>query len=455
MQKNFKILLIDDDPSLLESLADVLTLRGYSVDKATSGENGIKLLSGENHYNLALVDLLLPGKDGLEILKIIKDKFPKTSVIILTGHATIDSVVSAMKIGAVDYLEKPVKPEALILVVEKERQFQQLVDQNAYFMSELSRRYNIENIVGKSPVMLDVFEKLRAIASTESSVLITGESGTGKELIAHHIHYTSWRRNAPLIKVSCATLAPGVLESELFGHERGAFTGAVNSKPGRFEMADGGSLFLDEVGDIPLSFQTKLLRVLQSMEFERVGGRKQLKSDFRLISATNHNLKEDIEKEVFRKDLYYRLNVVEIEIPPLRSRKEDIPYLLNHFINIYSLKTNKRITKYSDEALEAMQNYRWPGNIREFKNVVERAFVYCNEDIIGLQHLPQYLQSGQGKSFDLSQIPIRSLEKMEKALIELCLWEAKDNKSLAAKKLEISRSTLHSKIKKYQIDKLE
>lgn len=449
----FKVLIVDDDPDLLESVADVLKQKGYSTAKADSGEKALGMISEESHYNLALVDLKLPGMNGMEVLKKLKEEFSEIAVIIITGHATIESAVNAMKLGAVDYLEKPVNPEELLLVVDKERKFQQLVNQNAYFMGELSRRYNIDNIIGNSSAMLEVFDKLEAVADSDSSLLITGESGTGKELIAHHCHYASSRKRGPLVKVSCATLSPGVFESELFGHERGAFTGAVRAKQGRFEMANGGSLFLDEVGDIPLSFQVKLLRVLQSMEFEKVGGTKPVKSNFRLISATNHDLRKDIESESFREDLYFRLNVVEIEIPPLRKRNEDIPLLLHHFIEIYSQKTNKRITRYADDALEVLQNYHWPGNIRELKNVVERAFVYCREEVIGIHHLPQHILSKSNGNLDLSRIPSRSLEEIEKELVNLCLSEAKGNRSHAAKMLGISRGTLHSKMKRYGLEK--
>jgi len=456
MPSRFKILLVDDDANLVESLADVLENKGYQAAKAYSGEAALQALRDDPTFDLAVVDLVLPQMNGLDLLNNIRsDLETPPAVVMITGYGSIDSAVKAMKLGAVDYLEKPVNPEALLFIIEKERDRQQLIDQNAYFMRELSERYRIENIIGLSPAMLEVFAKVKSIAASDAAILIVGESGTGKELIANHIHYSSARRKGPLIRVSCATLAPGVLESELFGHEKGAFTGATNAKPGRFELANDGTLFLDEVGDIPLPFQAKLMRVLQFMEFERVGGTKKLKSDFRIISATNHNLREDMRRDLFRRDLFFRLNTVEIDLPPLRERREDIPLLFNHFIQIYSRKMNKAIRGSSSELLPVLENYSWPGNVRELKNIVERALVYCKEDVIGIQHLPRYIYDPEPQGMDLSMLPARSLEEIEKRLVELCLWETKGNKSKAAQILGITRTTLLSKLKKHGISASE
>ncbi len=456
MRSPFKILLVDDDFNLMESLADVLETKGYQVGKANSGEAALKALHDDPTYNLAVVDLILPQMNGLDLLNNIRSGLETPlAVVMVTGYGSIDSAVKAMKLGAVDYLEKPINPETLLFVIEKERDRQQLIDQNAYFMRELSERYKIENIIGLSPTMLEIFSKVKSIAASDAAILIAGESGTGKELIANHIHYSSARQKGPLIRVSCATLASGVLESELFGHEKGAFTSAISAKPGRFELAHGGTLFLDEIGDIPLSFQAKLMRVLQFMEFERVGGTKKLKSDFRIISATNHDLREDIRKGLFRQDLFFRLNTIEIELPSLRERREDIPLLLNHFIQIYSRKMNKAIRGSSSELLPVLENYYWPGNVRELKNIVERAFVYCKEDMIGLQHLPRYIYDMEPQGMDLSKLPTRSLEEVEKRLVELCLWETRNNKSRAAQMLGITRTTLISKLKKHGISASE
>jgi two-component system, NtrC family, response regulator AtoC len=448
----FRILLVDDEADQLETLSDILEVRGYTVTGRKSGELALEAISEDLPCHLVIADLRLPGMDGLELVRRIQALPRPPAVIMITGHGSIDSAVKAMKLGALDYLEKPVNPEALLLQVQKAQERQTLVDQNAYFMHELAGRYHIENIIGRSPVMLEVFDKIRSLSASDASVLITGESGTGKELIANHLHYASARQKGPLVKVSCAALAPGVLESELFGHERGAFSGAISSRAGRFEQADGGTLFLDEMGDIPYSTQTKLLRVLQSGEFERVGGNRVLKSDFRLISATNHNLKDQIRKESFRQDLFYRMCVVEIGIPPLRSRREDIPQLVHHFIQIYREKTGKRIEVINEEAMAALGNYNWPGNVREMKNAIEAAFVYCDGEVIQVEHLPAQIHNKETTPADLSRLSIRSLDEVEKAMIELCMAEAKGNKTRAAEMLRITRSTLDSKISKHSLN---
>ncbi|TKJ38548.1 hypothetical protein CEE37_12340 [candidate division LCP-89 bacterium B3_LCP] len=445
----FRILLVDDDEGFLESMADNLEDRGYDVDKALSSEEALKILSKNDNYNLAIVDLCLPGMDGIGLLKRLNKKYVNIRVAMLTGHGTVTAAVDAMKLGAIDFLQKPLHPEKLLIFVQKECERQQLVDQNAYFMAELCKRNNIDNIIGTSPAMLEVFKQVRDISDADSTVLITGESGTGKELIANHIHYTSRRKDGPFIKFSCAVLAQGVLESELFGHERGSFTGAVKLRRGRFESAHKGTLFLDEIGDIPLTSQVKLLRVLQSTEFERVGQSKSIKSDFRLICATNHDLMEDIDNRTFREDLYYRIRVLEIILPPLRNRREEISILVNHFIKIYSHQTNKRIRGISDEAMSILVDYDWPGNVRELKNAIESATVYCKGDVIDTHHLPHLIHTPKIGTLNLSQLPTRSLAEIEKELIALCLQEVKGNKTKAAGMLGISRPTLYDKMKKH------
>jgi DNA-binding NtrC family response regulator len=447
----FRILLVDDDQSLLESMADSLIDRDYQVSKAASAEEALKILAKGADYDLAIIDLVLPGINGIDLLRKISGKYDEMRLIVITGHGSVATAVDAMKLGAIDYLEKPVNPHNLLMVVKREHERRQLVDQSAYFMAELSKQYNIENIVGGSPAMLKVFKKVKDISDSDSTVLITGESGTGKELIAHHVHYNSRRRTGPIVKVSCASLAQGVLESELFGHEKGSFTGAIRTKPGRFEMAHGGTLFLDEVGDIPLHAQAKLLRVLQTMEFERVGGTKQINTDFRLICATNQDLKQNVQEGIFREDFFYRINVIEIALPPLSERKDDIPILVNYFIELYSHQTNKGITGIHDEAMAMLNSYHWPGNVRELKNVIESASVYCQGAMIDLRHLPQHLQTAKVGTLNLSQLPTRSLIEIEKDMIALCLWEAEGNKAKAAEKLGISRPTLYDKLKKYNL----
>jgi DNA-binding NtrC family response regulator len=450
MKREFRILLVDDDRELCESLAAIIEQKGYVAETAFSAEEALQKLIADDGFNLVFLDLILPQMNGIEFLEQLQAKSEKRpAVIMITGHGSVESAVKAMKLGAADYLEKPVNPEEMFLLIAREIQRQKLLDQTAYFMKELSEKYSIENIVGRSPLMQEVFEKVRSVADTDVAVLITGESGTGKELLANHIHYSSSRRDGPLEKLSCASLAQGVIESELFGHEKGAYTGAECTKPGRFELAHNGTIFLDEVGDIPLPFQAKLLRVLQSREFERVGGVQKLTSDFRLITATNQNLQDNIRKGLFRRDLYYRINVMEIELPPLRKRKEDIPDLLAHFIRIYSEKTNKKVHGSAEGVLDALQSYDWPGNVREFKNVIERAFVYCRGNVIEMQHLPKFIHSGHAAPLDLSGLPTRSLQEVERSLIVLALDEARGNLTHAAKSLGIGRMTLRSKLKRY------
>jgi DNA-binding NtrC family response regulator len=453
MQTKFNVLVIDDDPTFLETAESILKIKGFGTSTAISGEKALAKISNEEKYHLVLLDLGLPDIHGLDLLEKIKEKHRELPVYIITGEEKIQMAVKAIKLGAEDYLVKPVKPEKLVALAEKEREHQQIIDQNAYFMSELSQRYNIENIVGQSRIMQDIFKRIEVVSDSDTTVLITGESGTGKELIANHIHYSSRRRSRPLVTVSCSALAPSVFESELFGYEKGAFTGAERTYIGRFELADGGTLFLDEIGDIPLQYQTKLLRVLQTKEFERVGGNKPISSDFRLIAATNHNLEEDVRKGLFREDLYYRLRVAEIVLPPLRQRKEDIPFLLKHFIDIYANKTNKCIVGSYDEVKDVFEAHDWPGNVRELKNVVERAFVYHQEKDIAIRHLPNYIHSSRSdQSIDLSHLPTRNLAEVEKALVELCMWESGGNKSKAAEMLGIMRSTLQGKLAKYDLE---
>jgi len=447
MYSEFRILLVDDEPEQLETLKDILHYSGYTVSVAESGKKALQLLAGEK-FHLAILDVVMPGMDGLALLERLRAEHKSVTALMLTGNGTVDTAVRAMKFGAADYLLKPVNPEELLLTIARERERRVLVDQNAYFMAELSRRYGLENFVGRSPAMEEVFEKICTVAATDAAVLITGESGTGKELVACHIHYSGDRQGGPFVPVNCADLAHGVVESELFGHERGAFTGAVTSRAGRFERADGGTLFLDEVSDIPFPFQAKLLRVLQSKQFERMGGARRLKSNFRLISATNRDLHEGIREGTFREDLFFRLNVVEIELPPLRRRREDIPPLVDRFVRLYSEEMNKRIVGVTPEALAALEAYDWPGNVRELKNAIERAIVYCRDDRIGLEHLPSQVFH-PARAIDVRQLPTRNLDAVEKALIELCLLETGGNRTQAAKLLGIQRGTLRDKMIRY------
>ena len=444
------ILIVDDDLELLESFNDVLEQNGCRVLKAESAEIAIEILGKSEDIDMAILDYKLPGMNGLALLKKLKEMSPDISVIMLTGYGTVENAVEAVKLGANDYLQKPFKPEELVLLIEKTIEYRKLQGKTRYLLDELSSKFKIENIVGQSKAMKEVFEKIRDVAESDSSVMIVGESGTGKELIARHIHYASLRKDQRLVSVSCAALAPGLIESELFGHEDGSFTGSKYSKTGRLMSADNGTLFLDEVGEIPLLYQKKLLRVLDSQTFEKVGSDKSIKSNFRLISATNHDLLKDIGDNTFRADLYYRLNVVEIRTPPLVERKEDIPLLLDHFLKLFTKKMNKKIKGFSSRALATLQKHDWPGNVRELKNLVERATVFCKDDMIDSQLLPLHIQ-GQA-DFNFSRLSTRSIQEVEKGLIAHVLWENDYNQKKSAEVLGISRSTLHSKIVRYQLE---
>ena len=434
---------------MLEVLSDVLVAEGHPVTPASGGFEALEKLEKGSGYDLVITDLKMPKMNGLELLESIKEKWPDIPVVILTAYGTVESAVEAIKKGAYDYILKPFKPSEIFGVIGRLLERKSLLEDNIYFQEELSKAYGFENIIGNSPAMREVFEKVETVAQTDSSVALSGESGTGKELIAHVIHFSSRRKEKRFMKVSCAAFAEGVLESELFGHEKGAFTSAISRKLGRFEMADGGTLFLDEIGDIPLSTQITLLRVLQTKEFERVGGTETIKVDVRLISASNQNLEEKIKEGAFREDLYYRLNVVPINIPPLRERREDIPILSNHFLQMFSKETNKRIDRISEKATELLLGYSWPGNVRELRNYIERAVVFCRSRVIEPQDLPPLLSDRRDRRGITLNLESKSLYEMEKNLIRNVLENTQWNLSRAASELHISRGTLYSKLKKY------
>ena len=453
MSDGLRILLVDDEVNMLEALGDILRSKGHAVSTATSGLEAIEQLQGSTPFDLIIADLKMPGMDGMELLERVKQACPWTMFVMLTGYGTIKNAIEAIKKGAYDYILKPFNPDEILQIVNRIVERKNLLESNIYFQEALSKNYHFDNIVGKAPAMQGIFERIKTIAPTNSSVLLTGESGTGKELLAHVIHYSSPRRNKPFIKVSCASLSDGVLESELFGHEKGAFTSAFAQRKGRFELADQGTLFLDQIGDIPLSTQAKLLRVLQAMEFERVGGTETIRVDVRLISATNQDLEKAIGEERFREDLFYRLNVVPIHIPPLRERKEDIPLVASHFLRIFSKEVHKSVDGISDEALNLMVSYRWPGNVRELRNYMERAVVLCETDVIQPTDLPPELRGAdEGKGFAL-RLSSKSLPEAERILIAKTLEETGWNLSKSAVLLRISRGTLYSKIKKYGLNK--
>ncbi len=386
MPRPAKILIVDDEVNLLEVLSDVLRKKGYLVATAQNGLEALEKLK-ERYFNIAIVDLKMPKMGGMELLEAMRERYPQTLVVILTGYATIKNAVDAMKKGAYDYLVKPFGPEEILLIVNKIMEEENLREENRFLWAELEKK---GEIITQNQEMRRLKDLIKQVARTEATVLVTGETGTGKELVARAIHQGSPRKRNLFVTVNCAALAEGVLESELFGHEKGAFTDAYIQKRGRFELADEGTLFLDEIRDIPLSTQVKLLRVLQEGEFERVGGEETIKVDARIIAATNQNLAQAIKEKRFREDLFYRLNVVSLDLPPLRERKEDIPLLAQYILKKYRV-TNRSVEGISKEALERLVSYPWPGNVRELENTLERAVILARGPLIEEEDLSLFL----------------------------------------------------------------
>jgi DNA-binding NtrC family response regulator len=394
-----RILVIDDEEIVCLSCQRILTEEGYEVQTRLNGPEGVRLLA-EEPFDAVIVDLKMPGMSGIEVLQAIKLDHPHIPVIMITGYATVESAVEAMKSGAFDYLPKPFTPDEVAVVVKKALEARSMMLENLYLRGEIQAKYGFENIIGTSKKMQEIYRLIAKVAPTNSTVLITGESGTGKELIARAIHYDSQRKDRQFVPVDCAVLSETLLESELFGHVKGSFTGAIVTKPGLFEVADGGSLFLDEIGNISLAMQSKLLRFIQEREFTPVGGTKLKKVDVRVIAATNSDLQEKIKEGSFREDLFYRLNIVPISLPPLRERKEDIPLLAMHFLKKYCQEMGKNPKAFSQMAMEILIRYPWPGNVRELENFVERAVVMTEEDTILPQHLPHSMgERSEGISF--------------------------------------------------------
>ncbi|MBI3183131.1 MAG: sigma-54-dependent Fis family transcriptional regulator [Myxococcales bacterium] len=456
-----KVLVLDDETNLRKVLAAMLRRNGYEVTVAADGEQGLAEFE-KNGADIVVTDLVMPKVGGMEVLRAVNSSRPDVPVIIITAHGTVDSAVEAIKLGAFDYITKPFDQAEIQSVVAK-----------AIKQHESAQRWVRDDgkarqaMVGDSPQMAEIFKVIDKVADTPSTVLITGESGTGKELIASALHDGSARREKPLIKINCAAIPKDLMESELFGYERGAFTGAVTSKPGRFELADGGTLFLDEIAEIPVEMQVKLLRALQESEFERVGGIKTVRVDVRLIAATNRDLSAEIEAGRFRKDLFYRLNVVPVVLPPLRERKGDIPMLAQHFIEKYNRKLNKKIGGVSEDALLLLQGYPWPGNIRELENLMERVLLFADGPLITGKDLPEPVRGGApvapaepaaeekkaaspppGEA-SLKDIVRQKAAELEKDLIAKALEETGGNVTRAAKLLQISRKSLQTKMKEF------
>ena len=449
-----KVLIIDDDIAMGEMCKELLKSKGYISDVSASGKDAVEKLAIDGAYSIVLTDLVMPEMDGIEVLKKIKQQNPHIAVVVMTSYGTITNAVEAMKLGAADYITKPFKRDELIVVIEKILQLQRLEGEVDRLRSELGEKYTFKNIIGESPKIKKIFEIISDVSNTEANILIQGETGTGKELVARAIHYDSVRRNYPFVKVDCAALTETLLESELFGHEKGAFTGAIKDRVGRFRTADGGTIFLDEIGNIPITVQAKLLRVLQDCEFEAVGSDKPVKVDVRIIAATNADLEENVEKGIFRRDLFYRLNVIRIFLPPLRERIDDISILASHFLSIYSKKNRKKVDRISSEALNNLTSYLWPGNVRELENIIERAVILCKGNVIEPVDIPLY----QGKTvspMELSGKPLQELiDQVERQIIINTLKLTDSDKEKAAKILQISRAGLYNKLSKHKIGEL-
>jgi DNA-binding NtrC family response regulator len=449
--------VIDDEPVIHDVLTQLLTSEGYEVEISASGEEALEKFPSHS-FDVILLDLLMPGLDGIETLRRIKRLDPLAAVIIITAYGSVESAISAMKIGALDYVQKPFKHDDLLLAVEKAVERKRLQDENVRLKDELRQRFGFDNIIGKSQAMKGVFDLVKAAAPTRSTILLQGESGTGKELVARAIHANSNRVDAPFITVNSGSLPPDLLESHLFGHVKGAFTGAVALKKGLFEAADKGTIFFDEISSISLETQAKLLRVMQEKEFMRLGGTQTIKVDVRILAATNTDIEELIAAKAFRKDLFYRLNVIKIDVPPLRERKEDIPLLVKHFIDIYARENRKEVEGVSEDVLEVLDGHSWPGNVRELENLIERAVVLSRAKVITRAQLPPFLIRANtaedptalagSESLDLRE----QTQAFEKKLILTALKRTKGVQNKAAKLLGVKATTLNEKIKRLGID---
>ncbi|SDJ86441.1 sigma-54-dependent transcriptional regulator [Natronincola ferrireducens] len=443
----FNILLVDDDLGFIHIHKKILERKNYRVITANSGVEAIEILKREN-ISLVITDIVMPQMGGLELLRNIKKYWSDLPVIVLTGKSSIESAVQSMREGAYTYLTKPVNVDEFLIEINKCRTYQELKAENIYLKERLIQEKG--EFLGKSSVVNGIRDKVMIAAPTNSTILITGESGTGKELIAELFHRKSLRKNKPLIKVNCAALSETILESELFGHEKGAFTGASERRIGRFEIAHEGTLFLDEIGDMSLNMQTKLLRVLQEKEFQRVGSSKTIYSDFRLIAATNKDLIKEVKEGNFREDLYYRINVIPVHITPLRERKEDIGVLFNHFIEKISIEMNRNIKPIDHELERILKTYNWPGNVRELKNIAERGVVFAREDKIDANFIKNQLIFNNDSSFDEKSLK-EARENFEKNFIIEALIENQWNISKTAEEIGIARKNLYEKIKKYDL----
>ena len=446
-----KILIVDDEAGMQRLLSRVLEKQTYTAVPVGSAAEALQLIASDS-FDLVVTDIQMPQMNGLELLKEIKEYDPSLPIIVITAYGTVESAVEALRNGAFDYITKPFETDEIRLTVARVFEHSRLLAENRYLHQELEERYRFSGIAGKSSVMAEIYDMAASVAVSNASVLITGESGTGKELVARSIHYNSPRKDKPFIVLNCAVYSEGVLESELFGHEKGAFTGAVAQKKGRFELADQGTLFIDEVAEMSASAQVKLLRVIQEQEFERVGGTRTITTDVRIVAATNKDLAEQVRSGAFREDLYYRLNVVHIELPPLRERREDIEPLAEHFLQKYTGETGKKIRQISPKAIACLVAHEWPGNVRELQNAIERAVVLCRGDVITPRELPQDVRGDSEICLTLPQQGGNLtviLEDLERQLIIQTLRREGASQTRAADTLGIARTTLRYKMEKY------
>ena len=447
----YKVLVVDDEDIIRESLSYILSNEGYDVEEAENGKVAFEILK-DRFFDLVITDLEMPEMKGTELLEEIKKMNIQTATIVITAFGSLETAITALRNGASDYILKPVEFDELIIKVKRLFEMRDLVIENRVLRKELQRDFDFNNIVGKSKAIIKIFEMIEAVSDTESTILITGNSGTGKELVAKAVHYNSIRKNKPFIVVNCGAISDNLIESELFGHKKGAFTGAISDKEGYMKAAEGGTLFLDEIGDMPLNLQVKLLRAIQEKEYTPVGTALTLPINVRFVASTNKDLQEEVNKGNFREDLFYRLNVVDIHIPSLKEREEDIPLLADHFLNKYRKEMNKSIKGISNEAMRALLNHEWKGEVRELENTIERAVIFCKEDFIQPGHLPPTFRSyNSGIEFPLSGSLEDAVRRFEKDAILKALENNENNKEKTAETLQVGLSTLYRKMKELDI----
>ncbi|OQX96598.1 hypothetical protein B6I21_00540 [candidate division KSB1 bacterium 4572_119] len=465
VKENKRILIADDEEAIVFGLTEMLEEEGYSISSALDGKAALDLLRQEK-FALLLADLEMPKYDGMQLLKKIKKEGIETQVIIITGKGTISTAVRAMREGVYDYIEKPIKPIRLKSIIPKALEHYKLRVSHKNLEQQIKHLTHFEDIIGQSQLMLEVYKIIDAVADTTANVMITGESGTGKELVAKAIHRKSSRKNEPFIAVNCSAFPENILENELFGHEKGAFTGALTEKPGCFEMAHKGTLFLDEIGEMAFETQAKILRALEEKRFRRLGGKKEIEVDVRIVAATNRNLNDALKEKKLREDLYYRLCVMEIDLPPLKERLEDIPLLIDEFVLFFNQKNNKKIKGLTQRCMSRLMRYQWPGNVRELKNAIERAVILTTSSKIDLDVIPNRIISSEepakmakpseieGDSASMIVIPVgTTMEEVEKKVILRTLEKANQNKTKAARILGISLKTIHNKLGKFDAPK--